>query len=118
MCEVREEFFVSDDDEPASHWQVNSPKNRKADFAGTFVLDLTPYRDQGLMERRRPDPESDGEEHWAIEFDVVMEVFGRSIRCWAQYPSTDDGKREVDAHEIPDSHIQWTIAAAFEPGTK
>lgn len=124
-CIVKEEFFVSDV-LIESHWQVDSSKNKgKFDLEGTFVLDLSDWRERGLMRRVVPEPGKPGEEHWAVDFDIVMELVGRKIRCSARYPRIIRDEivieHEIDdneSEEIPGSQVHVSIAAAFEPGTK
>jgi hypothetical protein len=105
---------------------VTSSKNKgKFDLEGTFVLDLSDWRERGLMRRVVPEPGSRGQEHWAVDFDIVMELVGRKIRCSARYPRIPRDEEviehEIDydqSEEIPGSEVHVSIAAAFMPGTK
>lgn len=120
-CIVKEAFYVSDT-LTESHWQVHSTKNKgKFDLAGTFVLDLSDWREKGLMQRRTPEPGKYGQEHWAVQFDIVMELVGRMIYCSARYPSSGEigeSTGEPIGEKLSGSQIEMNIAAAFEPGTK
>ena len=119
-CIVSEEFFVSDT-LTEDHWQRNSTKNKgKWETLGRFRLDLTQWKEDGLMQKRKPPEGSPGEEHWAVEFDIVMELVGRMIRCSARYPSSgEEGERtgQATGQTLQNSEVQISITAAFEPGT-
>lgn len=120
-CIVREEFYVSDTC-TESHWQLNSPRNKgKVELVGTFTLNLTPWRDDGRMQLRKPAEGEPGKEHYVVQFDIVMELVGRTIRCRAHHPSSGaEGEEngEVTGEMLPHSYVDVSIAAAFEPGTQ
>lgn len=121
-CIAVEKFYVSDT-LTESHWQKDSPKNRgKFEFAGRFLLDLSTWRERGMMRHVIPESGRHGQEHLVAQFDIVMQLVGRSIRCWARYPSQGTSRRvETEVSEdtkLPGTQIHMSIAAAFVPGTK
>ena len=119
-CVIGEHFYVSDI-LTESHWQTNSTKNKgKYESAGTFTLDLEPWREQGWIKRRSAGRGKHGQDHWAVQFDIVMQIVGCLIRCSARYPSIVSKEPEIlkaNPVEIPGSRIDMNIVAAFEPGT-
>lgn len=116
-CIIKEVFYVSDT-LTESHWQIHSSKNKgKFEVGGTFTLDLSDWREKNLMELRTPEPGQHGQVHWAVQFDIVMELVGRMIYCSARYPSSGEGGEPI-GKELPGSQVNMNIAAAFEPGTK
>jgi len=118
-CIVEEHFFVSDV-LTESHWQTDSSKNKgKYESAGTFTINLEPWRNQGWIQRQPAGTGKHGLEHWAVQYDIIMRIDGCLMRCSARYPSIESEEWKtgrVRPVEIPGSRIDVNIIAAFEPG--
>jgi hypothetical protein len=81
-------------------------------MAGTFKVDMTFLRTQGLLQPTIPNPEeSKGREHYNVEFDIVIEVDGLNLYYGARWPAGSNGQ------VLEGSQGQLSIAAAFDPGT-
>ncbi|KAH7305661.1 hypothetical protein BKA65DRAFT_520707 [Rhexocercosporidium sp. MPI-PUGE-AT-0058] len=110
LCE--EVLYVSDF-ATESHFSLHDPRNKDAQVAGKIIVDMTFLRNEGKILPVLPVPNSDGAHrgkvHYRVEYDLVAIVEGRNLRYEARYPANENGKVQKTG--------QFSIAAAFQPGT-
>lgn len=140
-----EKLYMSDE-KRKSHYPLNHIENSPGTFlAGEIIADMTFLRDEGRIKpkptppvpsRSRKKPRKP-DDHYEIEFDLVMIVEGRSLRYEARWPPRDTIPPPPDANgHIPVDRSMYgespqaadagqrvlasdtvCIAAAFRPGT-
>ncbi|KAF1949105.1 hypothetical protein CC80DRAFT_497783 [Byssothecium circinans] len=114
----KEELYVSDE-RHRSHYRKTHPSNKGAERAGSIVADMTFLKAEGLIEPESPSEfstySSTEKRHWAVKFELVMVVEGRSLSFKARWPL----KSDLKAGQRQEVHAQGQvcIAAAFQPGT-
>lgn len=98
--------------------QANAWKSIEAEIAGKIEVDMTFLRDDGHIEPVLPSEFSikSRAPYWAVEFDLVMVVEGRSLHYEARWPPSGDEMRASQPQKVH-AHGQVSIAAAFKPGT-
>ncbi|KAF2734482.1 hypothetical protein EJ04DRAFT_602989 [Polyplosphaeria fusca] len=115
LCDVK--LWVSEESH-LSHFHKGHAQNSGAEEAGKLRADMTFLKDQGLIEPQLPLSDSTlwgtKKKYWAVHYDVVLIVEGRSLRYEAHYPPSS----ALQPGEQPVIQIgQVCIAAAFQPGT-
>ncbi len=80
------------------------------------------------MEIITPETTHDGvlqaQTHYRVEYDLVIIVEGRNLKCHARWPCVDNQeevrKRKLagESEFIVLETVQVSIASAFQPGTK
>jgi hypothetical protein len=107
-----------------SHWQKKSPVNKgKFDTWGKVTFDVTQWQKDGRMKRRGKGDKKRGQEHWVITFDIVMEMVGLDIKCWASYPPVETEEGVVVRTAYPRGDMiegtlrHGSLVGSFEPGT-
>lgn len=87
------------------------------------MADMTFLKDKELIQLQPPSMYStfsgrkDPPKHWSVEFQLVMVVDGRNLHYEARWPipKEDDDQFSQDRSVIKKG--QFSIAAAFQPGT-
>ena len=87
--------------------------NSGAEVAGTFSVDMTFLKTEGLLQPIMPNPgENKAQPHYSVTFDIVIEIDGLNLYYEARWPSGEQGQ------ELEGSQGQLSIASAFDPGTE
>lgn len=86
------------------------------------MADMTFLKEEGLIQLQPPSEYStfsgrkDPPKHWSVEFQLVMVVDGRNLRYEARWPvPREDG--QFPQEQTVQAKGQFSIAAAFQPGT-
>lgn len=127
---VVEEVICVSDVLKDSHWPYNSSENAdKFEILGKFQANISSWRKRGWVEKQIPF--RGGRPHYEVTYDIVLELIGLGIHCWARWPSRGrmkDRYWEVDEKVtltpedinfvIPESRMDFYVGASFEPGTE
>ncbi|SPO06110.1 related to hsp70 protein [Cephalotrichum gorgonifer] len=95
----REVLYVSDSS-TESHYRLKHPKNADAEKVGEIIVDFTFLRDEGrifpIQGALSDTGKQLGKRHYRVDYDLIIEVENRDLRCKAVYDGQEMEKCRIN----------------------
>ncbi|KAF2424215.1 hypothetical protein EJ08DRAFT_595282 [Tothia fuscella] len=109
-----EELLYLSDTSKESHYTKYHPYNKKQyELIGKIVIDMTFLRNENIIGLTKL---STGSDHYAVKFDLHIQVMDRNLKVWGTWPPRSEGGQ---GERLLEGSVRYiNMAAAFAPGTK